>query len=81
MTREELEQLIDKFRHLSVKYESRNNDKSQQYERFVEWVDDNIDTFEDLDDFASDEDELWNNFLEAEDESRNWDSMFPNTQE
>ncbi len=77
MTREELEQIIKKYRHLSVKFESRNDNKSQQYERFAEWVDDNIDTFENVDDFASDEDELWNNFLESEEESENWDSMFP----
>lgn len=77
MTREELEQIIEKYRHLSAKFESKNDNKSHQYERFAEWVDNNIDTFEDIDDFASDEDELWNNFLESEEESENWDSMFP----
>ncbi len=81
MTREELEQIIEKYRYLSVKFESKNDDKSHQYKRFTEWVDDNIDTFEDVDEFASDEDELWDNFLEADEESGDWDSMFPNKQE
>lgn len=77
MTREELEQIIEKYRSLSGNLYSRDETKSHHYNQFADWVENNIDTFEDVDEFATDEEELWNNFLEAEGESENWDYMFP----
>ena len=71
MIKEELEQIIEKYRHLSIKFESRDEEKSQQYERFAEWVKDNINTFE----YIYDEKELWELFLDYHDEDL--DSMFP----
>jgi hypothetical protein len=81
MTREELEQIIKKYRNRSNKLYPEHEAKSYQCAQFADWVEDNIDTFEDVDDFASDEEELWDNFLESKEESENWDSMFPNGDE
>lgn len=77
MTREKLEKIIKKYRKLSNKLYSEHESKSYKYGQFADWIEVNSDTFDDVDDFASDEDELWNNFLESEEESENWDSMFP----
>ena len=77
MTREELEEIIEKYQTLSENLYTRDEAKSFHYRQFIDWVENNIDTFEDVDDFATDEEELWNNFLEAEGESENWESMFP----
>lgn len=77
MTKEELEEIIEKYRNLSSKHYPQNEAKSYQFSQFADWVEDNKDTFEDVDEFANDEDELWSNFLEVKEESENFDSMFP----
>ena len=69
MTREELEQIIEKYRTLSENLYTRDKAKSNHYRQFSDWVENNIDTLEDVDEFATDEEELWNNFLEEEEES------------
>lgn len=77
MTREELEHIIEKYRNLSGNLYSQDEAKSYHFRQFADWLENNIDTFEDVDDFASDEEDLWNNFLEVVEETENWDSMFP----
>ena len=77
MTKEELEKIIEKNQNLSSKLYPQNETKSYHFSQFADWIEYNIDTLEDVDDFATDEEELWNNFLEAEAEGENWDSIFP----
>ncbi|MDP2890642.1 MAG: hypothetical protein Q8P34_16970 [Bacteroidota bacterium] len=71
MTKEELQELVKKYRNLSMKEESRDDDKSHLYERYADWVEDNIDIFGNL----YDKEQLWETFLEDHDED--FDSMLP----
>lgn len=73
MTTEELKEIIVEYRKKSDNMMRINEESSFQLERFADYVENNIDTFEDIDD----EKELWDLFLEEHDESAVWDDYFP----
>ncbi len=64
MTTEELKEIIVEYRKKSDNMMRINEESSFQLERFADYVENNIDTFEDIDD----EKELWDLFLEEHDE-------------
>jgi len=75
MQREEIERIIDKYRKLANA--SCDDDKIYQYERFADFVEDNIEIYED-DEYCETEEHLMDNFNEVEAEvDAQWDSMFP----
>jgi len=56
---------------------SCNDDKIYQYERFADFVEDNIEIYEN-DEYCETEEDLMENFNEVEAETdAQWDSMFP----
>jgi hypothetical protein len=76
MTNEDLGQLIEKYRNLSMEYEPEDEEASIAYERFAEFMIDYT-TYTRL---SEDDDEmsLWENFKEAEAGVGNyWDVAFP----
>lgn len=81
MEREDLDQIIVKYRNLSNKFAMSDDNKSHLYERFAEWVEDNIDESECLierDESSDYEKDIWDHFIEVEEEYDNyWDEMFP----
>ena len=72
MTTQELEEIIVEYRQKSNKMMRVNEESAFQLERFADYVENNIDTFEDIDD----EKELWDLFLEEHDEDAVWDDFF-----
>ena len=76
MTKDELLQLIEKAKNLSLRYEPENEEKSRAFERFAEFLEEPS-NYTHLSDFDH-EIELWDCFLEAEGEVNNyWDVAFP----
>ena len=75
MTAEELAQIIAKYKVLSNRYESRDEEKSIAYDRSAEFLKD-YPRHSGLSE-SDDEEGLWHHFLEVEDESNNWYIMFP----
>jgi hypothetical protein len=76
MTEEELLQLIEKYKNLSIEYEPDDEEASMAYERFAEFLED-YPQHSGLSD-NDDEENLWENFKEAEAEVGNyWDVAFP----
>ncbi len=76
MTEEELLQLIEKYKNLSIEYEPDDEEASMAYERFAEFLED-YPRHSGLSD-NDDEENLWENFKEAEAEVGNyWDVAFP----
>lgn len=76
MTEEELLSLIKKAKYLSAKYEPEDEETSRVYERFAEFLED-YPRHSGLSDY-DDEENLWENFKEAEAEFGNyWDVAFP----
>ena len=76
MTEEELLQLIKKYKNLSIRFDSKDEEKSMAYERFAEFLVDypNHSGLSDSDT----EENLWENFKEAEAEVGNyWEDAFP----
>lgn len=59
MTTQELEEIIVEYRKKSDKMMRINEESAFQLERFADYVENNIDTFENIDD----KQELWNTFL------------------
>lgn len=76
MTREELDETIEKYRNLSIKLYPEDEVKSYQYDQFSSWLEDNIE-FYDNDENNDDEEDLWFQFKEQMQESENFDDMFP----
>jgi len=75
MQREEIEKIIAKYRKLANA--SFDDDKIYQYERFADFVEDNIEIYED-DEYCETEEYLIDNFNEVEAEvDAQWDAMFP----
>ena len=75
MQREEIEKIIAKYRKLANA--SFDDDKIYQYERFADFVEDNIEIYED-DEYCETEEHLIDNFNEVEAEvDSQWDAMFP----
>jgi len=64
MTTQELEEIIVEYRQKSNKMMRINEENAFQLERFADYVENNIDTFEDIDD----EKELWDEFIKDYDE-------------
>ena len=78
MTTEGLELSIEKYRELSEKYQSSNDEKSYLYDRCADYIENNMSEFEDgLEDTEDDFKELWDRFKEVEEDFGNWDMMFP----
>jgi hypothetical protein len=101
MTREELDQLVEKCRELSpvldygsdYDYEkmikkypeleriliSDDCEDSQQVDRFIEYLENNSSEFIDGNegDYGYEKD-AWDHFIEVEEESENWDPIYPN---
>ena len=76
MTEEELLQLIEKYKNLSIEYEPEDEEASMAYERFAEFLEE----YPRHSSLSDDDDEisLWENFKEAEAEVDNyWDVAFP----
>ena len=69
MTAEELAQIISKYKRLSVRYESRDEEKTIAYYRFVDFLKD-YPRHSGLSD-SDDEESLWEHFKEVEDEVGN----------
>ncbi len=72
MTTQELEEIIVEYRKKSNKMMRVNEENAFQLERFADYVENNIDAFEDIDD----EKELWNLFLEEHDEDEFFSLIF-----
>lgn len=80
MTREELDQIVEKYRNLSTKFESQDEEKYFAYSRFAEFLE-GYPRHSGLSDSDSEE-TLWEHFKEVEEECGNcWDLMFPNGDE
>lgn len=76
MTDEDLLQLIEKYKTLAIEYEPDDEEASMAYERFAEFLVD-YPRHSGLSD-NDDEENLWENFKEAEAEVGNyWDVAFP----
>jgi hypothetical protein len=76
MKEEELLQLIEKYKNLSIEYEPDDEEASMAYERFAEFLENNPKYALHFD--YEEEKELWENFKEAEAEVDNyWDVAFP----
>jgi hypothetical protein len=72
MTTEELKEIIVEYRKKSDNMMRVNEESAFQLERFADYVENNIDTFEDIDD----EKELWDLFLEEHDEDEFFSIIF-----
>lgn len=73
MQKEELEGIIAKYRNLA----GGCDDKCYQYDRFADFMEDNIEIFEEDESFETEKD-LMDYFNEVEEEvDAQWDSMFP----
>lgn len=83
MTTEELKEIIVEYRKKSDKVMIINEESAFQLERFADYVENNIETFDDIDD----EKELWDTFLHDHDEGDEsgvdgvWDDYFPEGEE
>ena len=78
MTKEGLEKNIEKYRELSIKFESIDEEKSYLYGRCADYVEDNMWEFEDgQEDEDEDFKEIRERFKEIEEEMGNWVDMFP----
>ncbi len=77
MKKEEIKQLIEKYRKIEIEYGADYEEKTIFYESFVEWLEENIDTFE----YVEDEPELFELYKEDNDSSQNWDMLYPNNEE
>ena len=76
MTEEELRQLIEKYKDLSSECEPEDEEKSRAYERFAEFLE-GYPGHSGLSDFENEEN-LWENFKEAEAEVGNyWEDVVP----
>ena len=76
MTEEELLHLVEKYKKLSIEYEPDDEEASMAYERFAEFLEE-YPRHSGLSDY-DDEENLWENFKEAEAEVGNyWDVEFP----
>lgn len=64
MTTEELKEIIVEYRKKSDNMMRINEENALQLELFADYVENNIDTFEDIDD----EKELWDEFIKDYDE-------------
>lgn len=69
MTAEELSRIITKYKRLSERYESSNEEKSIAYDRFADFLK-NYPRHSGLSD-SDDEESLWEHFKEVEDEAGN----------
>ena len=75
MQRDQIEKIITKYRNLAAS--SCDDEKIYRNERFADYVEDNIEIFED-DEYCETEDDLMDSFNEAEAEiDAQWDAMFP----
>lgn len=72
MTTQELKEIIVEYRKKSDKMMESNEESAFQLEWFADYVENNIDTFEDIDN----EKELWDTFLYDHDEDAVWDDYF-----
>jgi hypothetical protein len=101
MTREELDQLVEKLRELTRLLDSSRDDDYEQFtekysdlveiinsdnyeddeqiDRFIVFLEDNSSEFIDGNegDYGYEKD-AWDHFIEVEEESKNWDSLYPN---
>jgi hypothetical protein len=76
MTTEELQKIIEKYKLLSNRMALEDEEKSFVYDRFAEFLED-YPRHSGLDD-SDNEENLWENFHEAEAEVNNyWDVAFP----
>lgn len=76
MTERELHQLIEKYKSLSIQLEPKDEEKSMVCERFAGFLED-YPQYSSLSD-SDTEENLWENFKEAEAEVGNyWDDAFP----
>jgi len=80
MNKEQINLIIAKYRKLSASIESRNEEKAYQYERFADFIKENLEQYED-DSYETEED-LLDDFNEAEaEEDVQWNAMFPDGDE
>jgi hypothetical protein len=73
MTKEELEEIVVEFRDKSSQASLEDETEAAQLDRFADWVESDIENFDDVDD----KEELWELFLEVHDEDAVWDAYFP----
>ena len=76
MTREELTEIIKKYRNLARSTERFNEEKANNYERFADYLEDNNHFVDD--DYYETEEDLLEEFKEVELEiDAQWDNWFP----
>ena len=73
------EKIIQKYPELETIIYSDDCENSQQIDRFIEFMETNSSEFIDENEgnYGFEKD-AWDHFIEVEEESENWDSMFPN---
>jgi hypothetical protein len=76
MKKEQIQAIAEKYRKLACKIEPDDEEKAYEYERFADFIEDNIDIYDD-DDYESEADLLTDyNESEAEVDAQ-WDNIFP----
>lgn len=73
------EKFMKKYPELEEIIDSDDCDGSQQIDRFIEYLENNSSEFIDGNEgnYRYEKD-AWDHFIEVEEESENWDSMYPN---
>jgi len=75
MNKEEIEKVIKKYRKLAGS--TFDNEKTHHYEHFADYIEENIENFEE-DDYYDSEEDLLDAYHEVESEiNAQWDTMFP----
>ena len=75
MTTEELQEIADRYNAKGAR--EYDDERQSLYFQFAEWILDEQDTLEDVDN----EEELWEMFNECLAESTNFDDMFPDLED